>query len=103
MWPAPENNVVLDDATHGVRILARMTILPRINLNQFCVLRLVNQGKLNGILYLENNLTTGAFTPDRLEVLNLLSSQAAISIENATLYNTLEEKVIETNRSIGRS
>ena len=49
------------------------------------------QAKLVGIIYLENNLTTDAFTPDRLEVLNLLSSQAAISIENARLYNNLSE------------
>jgi len=50
---------------------------------------LINQGKLAGIVYLENNLTTGAFTGDRLEVLNVLSSQAAISIENARLYTNL--------------
>ncbi len=49
------------------------------------------QGKLLGILYLENNLTTGAFTPERIEVLNILSSQAAISLENAQLYTQLEE------------
>jgi signal transduction histidine kinase/FixJ family two-component response regulator len=51
----------------------------------------VHQGKLIGILYLENNLTTSAFTLERLEVLQLLSSQAAISLENARLYNDLEE------------
>ena len=50
---------------------------------------LVNQGKLTGLLYLENNLTTAAFTPDRLEVLKLLSSQAAISLENAQLYHNI--------------
>ncbi|MBD0386387.1 MAG: response regulator, partial [Nostoc sp. C3-bin3] len=42
-------------------------------------------------LYLENKLIAGAFTPERLEVLQLLSSQAAISLENARLYNDLEE------------
>jgi predicted ATPase/signal transduction histidine kinase len=52
---------------------------------------LVKQGKLTGILYLENNLVAGAFTPERLEVLNLLSTEAAISIENAQLYRSLEE------------
>jgi signal transduction histidine kinase/DNA-binding NarL/FixJ family response regulator len=59
---------------------------------------ILHQGKLTGILYLENNLTTGAFTPERLEVLQLLSSQAAISIENARLYTDLEEanKGLET-------
>ena len=52
---------------------------------------LLHQGKLRGILYLENNLTTGAFTRDRLEVLKLLSSQAAISLQNAQLYVALQE------------
>jgi predicted ATPase/class 3 adenylate cyclase/tRNA A-37 threonylcarbamoyl transferase component Bud32 len=53
-------------------------------------LPLVNQGKLTGILYLENNLTTDAFTADRVEVLKVLSSQMAIAIENALLYKNLE-------------
>ena len=54
---------------------------------------ILNQGKLIGLLYLENHLTVGAFTPERIEIINLLTSQAAISIENAQLYNTLEQKV----------
>ena len=54
---------------------------------------LLNQGQLSGIVYLENNLATDAFTPDRLEVLQLLSGQAAIAIDNARLYNTLEQNV----------
>jgi predicted ATPase/signal transduction histidine kinase len=44
------------------------------------------QGKVIGILYLENNLTEGAFTRDRVETLQLLTAQAAISLENALLY-----------------
>ncbi|NDJ17522.1 trifunctional serine/threonine-protein kinase/ATP-binding protein/sensor histidine kinase [Myxacorys almedinensis] len=48
------------------------------------------QGNLYGIFYLENNQTTQAFTRDRITVLSLLSSQIAISIENATLYQTLQ-------------
>jgi predicted ATPase/signal transduction histidine kinase len=59
-----------------------------------------NQGKLIAILYLENNLTPDAFTPNRLEVLNVLSSQAAISIENAKLYETLEIKVEERTQEL---
>lgn len=51
----------------------------------------LNKGQLSGILYLENNLTTGAFTPDRLEILRVLSSQVAISIDNARLYASLSE------------
>ncbi len=56
---------------------------------------LINQGKLSGILYLENNLTTGAFTSERLQILQLLSGEAAIAIDNARLYNNLEQKVAE--------
>ncbi|MCL1463961.1 ATP-binding sensor histidine kinase [Argonema galeatum] len=52
---------------------------------------LMNQGQLSGIVYLENNLIAGAFTPDRLEVLQLLSGQAAIAIANAKLYAEVRE------------
>jgi len=58
---------------------------------------IINQGKLIGLLYLENNLAINAFTSNRLKVLNILSSQAAVSLENALLYQTLEQKV--TNRT----
>jgi len=64
-------------------------------------LPLVNQGQLTGILYLENHLATGAFTQERLKVLNLLSSQIAISIENSLLYNNLEQKVAERTYELG--
>ncbi|WP_083234926.1 hybrid sensor histidine kinase/response regulator [Candidatus Marithrix sp. Canyon 246] len=58
-------------------------------------LPLLNQNKLTGILYLENNLIKGAFTAERLEVLKMLSSQLAISIENSLLYENLEQKVAD--------
>ncbi|MEH2195256.1 MAG: AAA family ATPase [Nostoc sp.] len=68
---------------------------------------IINQGKLIGILYLENNLTAEAFTSDRLQVLNLLTTQAAISLENAQLYgkledysHTLEQKVQERTQEL---
>ncbi|MCP4132904.1 MAG: AAA family ATPase [bacterium] len=64
---------------------------------------ILNQGKLSGIVYLENNLTTGAFTPDRLEILNLLSSQAAVSLDNARLYHNLEEKVKERTSELAEA
>jgi signal transduction histidine kinase len=56
-----------------------------------------------GVMYFENNLTTNAFTQDRLEILNLLSSQAAISIENATMYETLEQKVQERTAELAKA
>ena len=47
---------------------------------------ILQRGKLVAILYLENNVTAGAFTTDRVELLNVLCAQAAISLENARLY-----------------
>ncbi|MEH1944222.1 MAG: ATP-binding sensor histidine kinase [Nostoc sp.] len=52
---------------------------------------ILHQGKLLGILYLENKLTMGAFTSDRVELLNLLCTQAAISLENARLYEQSQQ------------
>ncbi len=50
---------------------------------------LVRQAELAGILYLENPLTSHAFTPERIAILRVLASQAAISLENARLYSEL--------------
>jgi PAS domain S-box-containing protein len=55
-------------------------------------LPLINQAKLIGILYLENNLTPHVFTPDRVTVLKVLASHAAISIQNSQLYSDLEDR-----------
>ncbi|HLO47011.1 MAG TPA: GAF domain-containing protein, partial [Kamptonema sp.] len=56
---------------------------------------IINQGQLIGVLYLENNLTVGAFTSERIEVLNLICSQAAISLENARLYQAAQQALTE--------
>lgn len=58
-------------------------------------LPLLNQGTLTGLLYLENTQTAGAFTPERQEILTLLSGQVAISLENARLYAHMESLVNE--------
>ena len=83
-------SVVLNDATHEGNFTRTPYIVQQQPKSVLCA-PLLNQSKLVGIVYLENNLTTGAFTVDRLEVLNLLSSQAAISIENAKLYAELRQ------------
>ncbi|XXX79566.1 AAA family ATPase [Sorangium sp. So ce134] len=62
-------------------------------------LPIVRQARLIGLLYLENNLITGAFTPGRLSVIELLASQSAISLENAMLYAELEQENAERRRA----
>ena len=60
----------------------------------------VYQNSLKGVVYLENNLADNVFTPERLDILKILASQASISIENARLYESTEEKVIERTQQL---
>ncbi|WP_437313792.1 AAA family ATPase [Sorangium sp. So ce385] len=62
-------------------------------------LPIVRQARLLGLLYLENKLVAGAFTPARLSVLELLASQSAISLENAMLYSQVEQENAERRRA----
>jgi PAS domain S-box-containing protein len=61
---------------------------------------LIKQGRLTGLLYLENTLTSHAFTPDRISVLELLAAQAAISLENTRLYSDLREREAKIRRLV---
>lgn len=66
-------------------------------------LPILRQSNLAGLLYLENNLVSGAFTSDRIAVLELLASQAAISLENAGLYQerqAMAEELQELNQRL---
>jgi predicted ATPase/signal transduction histidine kinase/DNA-binding NarL/FixJ family response regulator len=94
-----QENVVLSDATVDGNFTQEAYIVKQ-QPKSILGMPLLNQGKLTGILYLENSLTEGAFTEQRLQVLNLLSSQVAISIENALLYNNLEQKVAERTEEL---
>ncbi len=59
---------------------------------------LINQGRLLGVIYLENNLATGVFTPERLALIQVLASQAAIAIQNAQLYLGLRREIADRTR-----
>ena len=101
-----QESVVLPNATHEGQFMRDPYIIhsqPKSILGA----PLLNHGKLVGLLYLENNLTTGAFTPERVEILTILSAQATISIENSRLYsqledynNTLEHEVSERTQDL---
>jgi predicted ATPase/GAF domain-containing protein len=94
-----QESVVLHDATTEEIFATDPYIVDRQPRSILCT-PILHQGRLTGILYLENNLTTGAFTPDRLEILQLLSAQAAISIENARLYNDLYQFNVKPHRKV---
>jgi len=85
-----QENIVLNDAAQEGQFINDPYIIATQSKSILCT-PLLNQGQLRGIVYLENDLTTDAFTSERVELLNILSTQAAISIENARLYEQLED------------
>jgi len=100
-----KTDVVLNDAVNDGRFVND----PFIRTNKpksLLSAPLITQGKLIGILWLENNLTPDAFTSERLRLLQILSGQAAISLENAGLYENLEQKVeertLKLNQALGK-
>ncbi|MBV8640740.1 MAG: GAF domain-containing protein, partial [Verrucomicrobia bacterium] len=94
-----QESVLLDDAAADNPFSAD-TYVRQQHARSILCLPLVNQAKLIGLLYLENNLTSNVFTPTRIAVLKLLASQAAISLENARLYRALEEREAKIRRLV---
>ena len=84
--------VMLDDAMAD-NLFANDEFIKTHNSRSILCVPLVNQGKLQAIIYLSNDLISGAFTQKRIAVLKMLSGQMAISIENALFYSDLEDKV----------
>ncbi|HEY9853593.1 MAG TPA: AAA-like domain-containing protein, partial [Leptolyngbyaceae cyanobacterium] len=102
-------NVVLNNATEEGQFTRDPYIITTQPKSILCT-PLLDRGKLAGILYLENNIAIGAFTPQRVETLKIIAAQAAISIENANLYEqledynrTLEQKVEERTKELSHT
>ena len=83
--------VLLEDATAASEFVNDDYLRRHQSRSVLCI-PLLKQTRLVGIIYLENNLTSGAFTPARMAVLEVLASDAAISLENARLYRDLQER-----------
>lgn len=92
-------SVFLDDAATHHAFATDPYIRERCTRSMLC-LPLMNQAKLTGVLYLENNLTVGAFSPGRIAVLKLVASQAAISLENARLYHDVARREAKIRRLV---
>jgi formate hydrogenlyase transcriptional activator len=87
-----KRDVVIGDAHEDERCAADPHVLQSRVKSILCV-PVAHQGRQGGILYLENTLTSDAFTPDRIEVMRILAAQTAISLENARLYDDMRSEV----------
>ena len=94
-----QETLVLDN-TAEAELFCHDAYIASTRLKSVLCLPILRHGELSAILYLENNLNHGAFTSDHLEILRIISSQAAISLENANLYNHLENMVRERTHEL---
>lgn len=101
--------VQLVQRTHEYVLLGNASIDPLYRQNRYICKNAVksvlcypvlHKGLLQGILYLENNLSEHVFSVERVEIISLLSSQISISIENAQLYENLESMVMDRTRQL---
>jgi histidine kinase len=98
VWRSGES-VLIDDAQQS-NPFSSDAYLARQGVRSLLCIPVINQGKISAIVYFENNLAANAFTRSRLNLATMLASQAAISIDNAMLYNNLELMVQERTREL---
>jgi predicted ATPase/GAF domain-containing protein len=94
-----QENVILDDAAKQNLFSEDPYLGSRQPRSILCV-PLIRQGVLDGLLYLENTFVSHAFTPERAKLLEILASQAAISLENTRLYGDLQEREAKVRRLV---
>lgn len=97
-----KNILLLDNASQEIFFATD----PYIEVNQpksICCLPIIKQEQLLAILYLENNLTTKGFLPQALDAIQIICGQGAIALENARLYQSLEQKVQQRTEELQKS
>lgn len=92
-------NIVIDNAAVDSDFKNSVYIRKKAVKSVLCM-PIIHHNVIKGVIYLENNLMENAFTHQRLEILKILVSQISISIENAQLYEKLEEKVAERTKQL---
>ena len=94
-----KETVILDDAVKSP-LFSNDSFIQQNDAKSILCIPLMNMGKVQAVIYLSNDITYGAFTENRVALLELLASQMAISIENALFYNELENKVEERTNEL---
>ena len=94
-----KEKVILDDAMKS-QLFGNDDFIMHHECKSILCIPLMNMGRVQAVIYLSNDLTYGAFTENRVALLEVLASQMAISIENALFYNELENKVEERTNEL---
>lgn len=89
--------LVVEDAAH-THPFREDEFVQRHQVKSILCIPFIHQSRIAGFIYLENDLISGAFTRERIEFLTLLTSQLGVTIENAMLYERMEQQVEERTR-----
>lgn len=95
--------VVIDDAANDNTVYTNDPYIKKHKTKSLLCLPLIRNDATIAVLYLENSVASNAFTEERIKVLELLSAQAAISIENAKLYTIKIEKKLAESKAAAKS
>lgn len=95
-----KTSVVIEDATEAENLYFQDPYVRTHKPKSILCVPLLNLGEIKGMLYLENNLASHIFTQERLDIINMLSTQMAISINNATFYGQLEDMVLKRTKAL---
>jgi diguanylate cyclase (GGDEF)-like protein len=91
--------LIVEDATRDDRF-ARDEYFAGVECCSLLFVPIRKQGVSQAMLLLENRLSRGAFSAERLDAVSLIAGQLAVSLENALMYASLEEKVAERTREL---
>jgi serine phosphatase RsbU (regulator of sigma subunit) len=94
-----KENIVIADATKD-KFFQKSTYLQTKRIKSLLCTPIIQQNNLKGLIYLENNLTSHVFTNERVELINVLAAQIAVSLENALLYENMEQKVNQRTQEL---
>lgn len=96
-----KKSVVIHDAQNDSKFSNDPVIKLKTSKSILCS-PIINQNEVLGILYLENKLVTNTFDNQRIEILDMLSGQIAVTLRNALLFDSLEQKVSERTEEIDK-
>jgi diguanylate cyclase (GGDEF)-like protein len=91
--------LIVEDATRDDRF-ARDAYFAGVDCCSLLFVPIRKQGVSRAMLLLENRLSRGAFSADRLDAVSLIAGQLAVSLDNALMYASLEKNVVERTREL---
>ncbi|HND40044.1 MAG TPA: AAA family ATPase, partial [Accumulibacter sp.] len=94
--------VVLNDAARE-GAFRDDSVVRQLSAKSLLCIPFISQGRVSGVLYLENNLVAGVFSADRAQLLEVLCAQAATALENSRLYDEMEQRVASRTAELLRA